>query len=170
MHYTFEIRDCVFIGRICVSNPAIKIADCPVCTACRTWRIVGDEVNPVIDISAIDPPITCAYAVFFIQISTKWPACFHNQRNYVTAGCIACNQPRPKSAYILIDNCLYSRTARRIVKPCNPRLICFSDWPIDSTDVSHKENDGVISRREEYVHTQLLARFHIKHSSILSSH
>ena len=170
LHDAFKICYRVFIRRIGISNPPIEIANSTVWATSSAWCIVSNEINPFVHISTIDPSIAGANTVFFTQICSERAACFHDQRNDIASCRISWNKPRPFATRILIVNGLNSRALTRVIQPRHPRLIRFSNRPINTSDIAQKEDNLFISRREENVHAHLIARFHIQNGPILGAH
>ena len=68
LHDAFKVGNCVFVRRICITNPSVEVTYSPVWATGCTRGVVGDEINPLIHVSSIHPPVTGSYAISVSKI------------------------------------------------------------------------------------------------------
>ena len=120
LHHAFKVRDGVFIRWVGVSDPPVEITYGAVWSTCCTRSIVGDEINPVIDISAVYPTIACAHAVCIGKVGTLRTNGFHGFGDNLSSSFISCHKPRPEPTQIFVLNGLNSPVQNRVVQPIRP--------------------------------------------------
>ena len=86
LHHAFEIHNGVFVRRVGVSNPSVKVANGTVSPAGGARGVVGDELHPLIHVSSVDPSITRTHAVGFGQVRTEGATRFHDHGQRLAPG------------------------------------------------------------------------------------